>query len=440
MRLVLPILASLALTCAAASAATAQTPPPTAAKPLVTPAPELVARVDGLIPLLNGGGDFDTYFAPIFRAAITPAQMQPLIAQLAGLYGKAAAIAALEPMSPWSATVRIGYERGTVTARIAVDPAAPHQVTGLRITGSELTNDSISKLDEDFGKLAGSSGYGIYALGKGEPVAVHESNGDRAAPLGSAFKLWILAEAARQVAAGERTWSDVVPVGAPSLPSGILQTWPAATPMTLQALATLMISISDNTASDTLLDTLGRAKVDAMAARLAPAQADRNTPVLKTREMMVLKGARTDLGARWAAAGPAGRRALLADNAAVFSGAAIDTASFQAGPVMPDTVEWFGTPRDEARALDWLRLHGGATALAILAVSPGIQQPIKDRFAYLGFKGGSEPGVITLNYLVRDKAGRWFAVVANWHRGDGLVETVTFSALVDRAVRLAGKE
>ena len=50
-----------------------------------------------------------------------------------------------------------------------------------------------------------------------------------------------------------------------SLPSGITQSWPAGSPVTLQTLATLMISISDNTATDTLV-TLERRKLDAFVA------------------------------------------------------------------------------------------------------------------------------------------------------------------------------
>jgi len=417
---------------------------PTSAQPFAPAAasstPDLTARVNGLVLLFNGGGDFDNYFAPVFRAAITRAQLQHLIAQYSGLYGKATAIERVEPSSPWLAAVRIAYERGTVTVLIAIDPKPPHQATGLRITGSDPKNDSLSKLDQDFSKLAGTSGYGIYALDTDAPTPIHEVNGERTAPLGSAFKLWVLAEVARQVATGERRWSDVVPVGPPSLPSGVLQTWPAGTPMTLQALATLMISISDNTAADTLLTTLGRDKVDAMVATLGTANPARAIPVLTTHEMFAIKSARADIALAWPDASPEGRRKLLADNRMTLAATLINGEAFRNGPIFSETVEWFASPRDEARTLDWLRLHGGDTTLAILAVSPGIQESIKANFAYLGFKGGSEPGVIALNYLVRTKAGRWFAVTANWHRSDSDVEAITFSALVDRALRLAERQ
>lgn len=47
-------------------------------------------------------------------------------------------------------------------------------------------------------------------------------------------------------------------LGEKSLPGGILQNWPKGAPLTLHTLAGLMISQSDNTAADTLLEILGR--------------------------------------------------------------------------------------------------------------------------------------------------------------------------------------
>ncbi len=49
---------------------------------------------------------------------------------------------------------------------------------------------------------------------------------------------------------GDHAWDEVVTLaaGRKSLGSGILQTWPDGSPLTLHTLATLMISRSDNTA------------------------------------------------------------------------------------------------------------------------------------------------------------------------------------------------
>ena len=407
---------------------------PTAA---ITPAPAFKARLGQLVALLNGGGTYDDLFSPAFRQAVPQAQFQTYVDQLKAQGGTATGIESISASTPWQATVTIGYQRIVATMLVAVDPAAPHAITGLRITTAEPRNDSLAKLEADFARLHGSAGFGIYALGDNGVTPVAELNDDTAAPLGSAFKLWVLAEAAREIGAGERHWEDVVHVGRPSLPSGILREWPAHAPVTLQTLATLMISISDNTAADTLLTTLGQAKVGAMVRTIGVADPDRTLPVLTTMQAFELKApAHAALADAWAKDSPAERGQLLADNAAAFDATPIDPQMFAGKPLRTDSVEWFASPEDMAKTLNWLRLHGDATTRAILAVNHGTDPATAGRFAYVGFKGGSEPGVVTLNYLVRSKAGHWYAVAGNWHDPDAAVSTPDFAALMNRALRL----
>ena len=85
------------------------------------------------------------------------------------------------------------------------------------------------------------------------------------------------------------------------------------------------------------------------------------------------------------------------------------------------------------------RTQGGDTALALLAINPGTDAATRARFDYVGFKGGSEPGVITLNYLVRRKDGRWLAIVGNWHRTDAGVDTGAFTQLDDARAGARGR-
>lgn len=397
--------------------------------------PSLPSRVRQLVPLL-AGRDVPDYLAPGFTAQVSGPQLAAITAQLRDALGEPDAIVATTPDSAWSATLTVGYARGTATVRLALDPAPPHRVIGLLVTGTTQADDSPERLAADFRALPGDSGFGIYRLGDGDPVPLAAWHGGTGAPVGSSFKLWLLAEAARQVAAGTRRWTDVVPLGRPSLPSGITQNWPAGTPMTLQSLATLAISISDNTAADTLLATLGRSRVDALVARLRWGEADRTLPVLSTREAFAIK-LDPALGAAWRQADLASRTRLLADDAATIEAAPLSAQAFAAGPLSPESVEWFAAPIAMARTLDWLRVHGGGTARAIMAVDPGTDAATRARFGYLGFKGGSEPGVIAMNWLARAPDGRWLAVTGNWHAPGDAVRPLVFATLMNRALALA---
>lgn len=421
-------LVALFLAIATAPAFAQQAPAPAQT---VTVSPELQARIDALPGIVNGTGDFEEYFSPAFKTQVPKAQFEQFNQQLKAQYGAAVKVERVTRTSLHAATVKLGFERGIGTASVVIDPAAPYRVTGLMLTRIEPRGDTVAKIAAEIRALPGTAAFGIYALGDGV-TPVTELAGNQPMPIGSAFKLWVLAEAARQVNEGTRKWSDVVALGPRSLPSGVTQRWPAGAPMTLHTLATLMISISDNTATDALLTTLGRDKVDAMVTQTGVADPAATLPLLTTIELFQLKAAvNADLAAKWKAAGPDGRRKLLADNRARLAATRIDPSMFGDKPLAPD-VEWFASPRDEAAVLNWLRTKGGEQTLAILSVSPGA--PSAALFDYAGFKGGSEPGVIFASSLVKTKKGNWYAVTGGWTRKDSAVDERSFAMLMNRVL------
>jgi len=154
--------------------------------------------------------------------------------------------------------------------------------------------------------------------------------------------------------------------------------------------------------------------------------------------MFALKSpANADLASQWATSlEPSVRRKLLDTNAARLRTTPVDPMMFAGTPAKIDTLEWFASPAETAGILDWFRKAGGETSLSLLAVNPGIDPATRGKFDYVGFKGGSEPGVVTLNFLVRRKDGRWLAIAAGWHRNDAGVEDNRFIMLMTRALVL----
>ncbi len=88
-------------------------------------------------------------------------------------------------------------------------------------------------------------------------------NGDAPFPMASTFKIPILATACRQLAAGSISLDARVPLADEdkSMGSGILPYFESGLQPTLRDLLTLMIIISDNTATDIVVDYLGGAAV-----------------------------------------------------------------------------------------------------------------------------------------------------------------------------------
>jgi beta-lactamase class A len=398
------------------------------------PSPELKQRAGELVRVLRGEGAADAPFAPAFLAVIPGAQVTAIGEQLRQAYGAPTGITAIEARDAASGTLIVDFPKATARIDIAIEPAAPHLITGFLIGGVEAKAQTLDALAPAFRALPGRAGAAAARLGEGAPQFVFGEKAEEAFAVGSDFKLFVLAELVREVRAGERRWSDVVPLTTRSLPSGILQAWPQGAPVTLHTLAALMISRSDNTAADALLSTLGRDKVERLLPALGVRAAARDRPLLATREAFLLKAGDPARLAQWRSADESGRRRLLGGMAGTAV-AGLDLGKFMEKPLAIDAVEWFASPADLVRTLDWIRKAGDRTALDILAIEPGSPAAARD-FAYAGYKGGSEPGVLALAYLVRRKNGGWAAAVGAWNDPAAPVDPSQLPALMGRMLAL----
>ena len=131
-------------------------------------------------------------------------------------------------------------------------------------------------------RLDGAMGVYTHHLARGETV---ELDADRPFQMASVFKVPLLAELTAQVAAGGRSLDDQVTLTdemkAPG--SGVLKELSAGTRLSLRDLATLMIIVSDNTATDILLDIVG---TDAVNARLAACGLTRTVVTMGCRGLL----------------------------------------------------------------------------------------------------------------------------------------------------------
>jgi hypothetical protein len=375
-------------------------------------------------------------FAPAFLAQVPASQVEAISRDLSTTNGTVIGIASITPESALQATVAVEYSKAIVTVRIALEGPEPHRFIGLLIAGVERRSDSFESVIGDLKKLPGKSSLLVAKLGEADPVAFAGYNADVPLATGSMFKLFVLAELFRAIDARERNWQDVIPLGPSSLPSGVTQDWPKALPMTLATLATQMISISDNTATDTLITALGRLKVDAMRASVG--QTPNALPVLTTLDAFALKMPASEaLRKRWIAGGLSERRQVL--NELEPTTATIDAAALAGGPLHIDTVEWPATMTEVAGVFDKLRRSTSVTVVDILGVNPALSPTERARFDTVGYKGGSEIGVIAMGWLLKTKSGDWYTVSGALNDPAQAVDNTAFSALMARAVALVGK-
>ncbi|MGC8714775.1 MAG: serine hydrolase, partial [Leptodesmis sp.] len=193
-----------------------------------------------------------------------------------------------------------------------------------------------------------------------------------------------------------------------SLPSGVLQTWPDASLLTVQSLAALMISQSDNTATDHLMHLVGREAIEAVTLR--------NRPFLSTREAFILKSRKNfDLLQQYRLGDEAARRQLLQ----TLVQKPLPTADeFTAEPVALD-VEWFFT------TTELCNLMAQVKDLPLMSINPGVAQP--QHWQQVAYKGGSEAGVLNLTTGLKAKDGKQYCVSATWNNTAILDESRFFT-------------
>ena len=395
-------------------------------------------RAAQLVDLLSGKIAFADYFDPSFQTDIPEAQFKAINASLIAQYGQPVAV---ENADDRSRTILLRFDKGIATVLLDVSAAADQRVTGLRFTGFQLANDSFDKVAAEITALPGQTGFLVAELGEAGFRPLAAANADRQFAVGSAFKLYILDELAAQVAAGNRRWSDVVPLSHFSFSSAATASWPPDTPVTLQTLANWMISVSDNGATDTLIHLIGREPIEARMRAAGHSDPSRNIPLLTTVEAFALKGNNfADLRPLFIKGDDTAQRKLIETHQDRLILANVDGVSFTAGPRFIDSLEWFASPNDVARLMIDLRARQSKIVLAALAINNGVGPVAAADWTYLGYKGGSENGVLSMSLLGERKSdGKWFVVTASWNNPDANVAAEPFVGLITRLLALATK-
>lgn len=384
-----------------------------AARPPVTPAGRQLAWVIGALnaPTAPSQTALERHFSASFLAAVPPPKLvealvpiwseRPLrLVSVLPQHGRLALEARLD--SPSGASFRV---------TIHVSAAPPNAIDGLLFAPLAAPATSWGAVDAAVKRLAAHAS--LYAA-RANGTVVHAVAAQRVGAIGSAFKLYVLGALTTAIADGKATWTQQLAIrnAWKSLPSGTMQDEPAGRRFTLRHYAEQMISVSDNTAADHLIGFLGRSAVERQLHVLANSASARDEPFLTTRELFALKlAAPASLRSAYEHADSSGRRKLLPRIDALQP--TLAQAAGWEKPRAIDTLEWFASPRDLAHALATLVARAAAPTLAplraILSTNPGVRLA-PSTWSYAAFKGGSEPGVLSLTWYLRRHDGHAFVL------------------------------
>lgn len=396
----------------------------------------LQQRAVDIVSVFQGRTAAEDVFDDAFLAQVPPAQLEQINRQLTAQFGDIIGVESLEANGPTSAKIVFRFERALGTASMNITEAEPFKVNGLLLQTFDPIDDDLAKIRTELEALPGSVGVLFTPLDP-SAKAVFSLNDDDQFAIGSTFKLYILSALARSIENGERNWSDIVTINRRSFPSGMMQNWPEDAPVTIQTLATMMISISDNTATDILLHELGRNAVESELLSSDHSQPGRTLPFLSTLELFALKGSPSN-AAKYLAADDVGKRRILLDFEDDVGGDPDQiTPPRFSSPTQIDTLEWFASARDIQSILQRITDLADPTARTILAVSNAMPEARVKDWSYVGYKGGSEPGVLNLTWLLQSKTGKWHVLTLSWNNTEADVDKTTLDLLAQRLITFA---
>ena len=342
---------------------------------------------DILARMLNGeAGNADLYSADLVASGVPDLVMKKL-SELTQTFGS------VEKIHPVRDRYDILFKEAVVRVDIRQDDDG--RLSSM-VTGQPAARGTFNTIAHQITTLPGKTA--LYVETERTVRIAHMA--DEPLAIASAFKLVVLAALNRK----QVPMDTVLPLrpDLKSLPSGILQEWPDNSLMTVQTLANLMISQSDNTATDLLIHHMGKAILE----DIAPV----NRPFLTTREAFLLKGrSRQNQRARWQEADLNQRSEIIANLVRQGQPSSHDVLLH---PTLD--IEWFLTARELADLLNELRGHPS------LAINPG---PLNasDWLDY-AYKGGSEPGALNFSMDLLGHDNRRHMVVVTWNAWDTPVD------------------
>lgn len=353
------------------------------------------------------------HLSPTFLQAVPAQQIPGVFAEIRGL-----APFQVDSVtgSPGSLTAQLSGS-GPLIVSLVVDDAG--LIQGLTFspdpTAGREPAGSLDDVDAELAGLGEQTHVLAARVQDGSCVPVHSTEADEPAPIGSVFKLYVLGALADAVEAGDVSWEDELEVTEEirSLPSGQLQDAPPGTTVTVREAAELMIAISDNTATDLLIEHIGVAAIEDSLAGLGVQDPQGLTPFPTTAQFFQLGwGADDQARQAWGAADTAEQRQILQGLAPGVQG--VDPRDVLA-PRWEDGIGWFATAQEICAVHVALQQRAqtpaGEPLRGIVSANPGSPTLAADT-DYLAFKGGSAPGTVTYS---------WYAETAD---GDPVVAVV----------------
>ncbi|MBX3376364.1 MAG: hypothetical protein KF678_05110 [Phycisphaeraceae bacterium] len=281
-----------------------------------------------------------------------------------------------------------------------------------------------SLIDQRLSELGPGTSLAASEVGDDGPRPVHVFRADAPRAIGGLSSLYIAGAITELVKAGSLRWDEALPIDdqLKSLMGGRMQLEPEETEFPLVQYMTLLLGgggwngWGDTTAFDHLFARAGRNTIHAYLERFNSVP-ERNRPFLASMEYFRIKlGHDRSLPARYAAADEQGRASLLQLEGLVDrSLPSLSAAANWRLPFEVERIGYFATADDVSRMLADLLATSQQPGMSPLARALRMTDALDDvgsgRWTSAGIKAGSEPGILSMAWVLERHDGRVFTLV-----------------------------
>lgn len=251
-------------------------------------------------------------------------------------------------------------------------------------------------------------------------VPIKQVNASTLRSTGSIFKLWVLGGLGQALNEGAISKTATIPLVASEVVRGsVLATEPLGTVFPLADMASLMMGISDNTATDHIHELVSRSRIEAIVRQFNHSAPDRLTPFLSINEMFNLFSGVT-----------AAQAAAYRDGSEDFQRNFLNTVLTPLGPVTGTfnnyqstffSAAWMASPMDVCAAMAGLRQFNdrspGFQMIDQALSSEAVTVFLRGRWERVWYKGGSLSDsagtkVLTHSWMVESDNRGAFVVVS----------------------------
>ncbi|EOT0411780.1 serine hydrolase [Acinetobacter baumannii] len=317
-------------------------------------------------------------FSPQFLEQVPITQIQKIVDDLKVSLG------ALKNLNVSNGSGTIDFEKGELPVSISLNEQG--QISTLWFSAPHFKTISLDEMvkglhENAIGKTS------LLVIVDNKPVVVENDKTPMA--VGSTFKLLVLKAYEDAIKKGELKRETIVSLKEKnrSLPTGVLQNLPAGTPVNLELLAQLMIQISDNTATDSLIEVLKKPRIETLSPR--------NSPLLTTRELFqLIDPSNEKLRNKFKTGTKSARLEALAE---------LDKLPLPSVSSIGKLATW--------QDAEWyMSAHEICPLLESVQDAPALNSSLNPLFKNLnwqkiGFKGGSEYGVINFSVIGKTQKG-----------------------------------